>query len=403
MDIHNYERRLRREEELLKKSEINNKNKELILKFKKELRAAGISIPRIVRYMQTLRTISSIVNKPFTEWERDEIIEVLNAIESRNYTVQTKNEFRKGMRKFFKWLNGEEWKHLKVLRGDKKDNRKPETLTEDEIIAMIEAAEHPRDKAFIAVGYEAGLRIGELANLKLKNIIWNERGAKIKVSGKTGERVIPVVMAAPYLRRWLDIHPLKDPNSYVFCSLSQRKFGEPLEYQSLTKIIKTAAKKAGIKKRVHPHILRHSRASKLANYLTESQMNQYFGWVQGSDMPRIYVHLSGRDIDRAVYKMYGMEEEEEKQEKMKPIKCPRCGHMNAPTDFYCGRCALILDEKERLRLEMEEPKVAKEMLNMIMQDPALLEKLKDMIAFIERAREDPKYAQMLMQLREDKI
>jgi len=399
MDIHNYERRLRREEELLKKSEINNKNKELILKFKKELRAAGISIPRIVRYMQTLRTISSIVNKPFTEWERDEIIEVLNAIESRNYTVQTKNEFRKGMRKFFKWLNGEEWKHLKVLRGDKKDNRKPETLTEDEIIAMIEAAEHPRDKAFIAVSYEAGLRIGEIANLKLKNIIWNERGAKIKVSGKTGERVIPVVMAAPYLRRWLDIHPLKDPNSYVFCSLSQRKFGEPLEYQSLTKIIKTAAKKAGIKKRVHPHILRHSRASKLANYLTELQMNQYFGWVQGSDMPRIYVHLSGRDIDRAVYKMYGMEEEEEKQEKIKPIKCPRCGYINAPTDFYCGRCALILDEKERLRLEMEEPKVAKEMLNMIMQDPALLEKLKDMIAFIERAREDPKYAQMLMQLR----
>jgi len=51
---------------------------------------------------------------------------------------------------------------LKVLGGDKKDNRKPETLTEDEIIAMIEAAEHPRDKAFIAVGYEAGLRIGEL-------------------------------------------------------------------------------------------------------------------------------------------------------------------------------------------------------------------------------------------------
>ncbi|RLI78297.1 hypothetical protein DRP05_07635 [Archaeoglobales archaeon] len=96
-------------------------------------------------------------------------------------------------------------------------------------------------------------------------------------------------MAASYLRRWLDIQTLKDHNLYVFCSLSQRKFGELLKYQSLTKIIKTAAKKAGIKRRVHPHILRHTRASKLANYLTESQMNLYFGWVQGSF--RFYIAL----------------------------------------------------------------------------------------------------------------
>lgn len=200
-------RRLRREEELLKKSEINEENQKLILKFKKELRASGIGAARMVRYIQTLRVISSIVNKPFHEWGKDEIIDVLNVVESKDYTVQTKNEFRKGMRKFFKWLNGEEWKPLKVLRGDKKDNKKPETLEEEDVMAMIEAAEHPRDKALIAVGYEAGLRIGEIANLKIKNVMWNERGAKIKVKGKTGERVIPVVMAAPYLRRWLDIHP----------------------------------------------------------------------------------------------------------------------------------------------------------------------------------------------------
>lgn len=35
----------------------------------------------------------------------------------------------------------------------------------------------------------------------------------------------------------------------------------------------------------------------MANYLTESQMNAYFVWVQGSGMPAVYVHLSGRDVD----------------------------------------------------------------------------------------------------------
>ena len=45
--------------------------------------------------------------------------------------------------------------------------------------------------------FEAGLRISELAGLKIVDIIWNERGAKIRVSGKTGERVLPIVMAVP--------------------------------------------------------------------------------------------------------------------------------------------------------------------------------------------------------------
>ncbi|HID44012.1 MAG TPA: integrase, partial [Archaeoglobaceae archaeon] len=66
-------------------------------------------------------------------------------------------------------------------------------------------------------------------------------------------------------------------------------------------------------------------------------------------MSRTYVHLSGRDIDKAINKIYGLEEEEDEKERtIQPQKCPRCGYINAPTDRYCGRCALILDEKERL-------------------------------------------------------
>jgi hypothetical protein len=38
----------------------------------------------------------------------------------------------------------------------------------------------------------------------------------------------------------------------------------------------------------------------VANYLTGAQMNVYFVWIQGSDMPGVYVHLSGRDVDNAV-------------------------------------------------------------------------------------------------------
>ncbi len=150
-----------------------------------------------------------------------------------------------------------------------------------------------------------------------------------------------------------------------------------MEYQTFRKIIKRAAEKAGINKRVFPYILRHSRATVLANHLTEALMCEYFGWVQGSDSPRTYVHLSGRDIDRAISRIYGLEEEEQKDAEVKPKKCPRCGYINASTDIYCGRCGLILDESVRLKMEMEEQEYVKELLKIILENPDLLAKVQE--------------------------
>jgi len=382
-----------RELDKLEKSSIPEENKQLILKFRRDLIADGIKPPRIIRYMQTLRIVcEKYKNKPFKKWTIEDIKDVLVAIETNGYSAETINEFRKGLRKFFKWLRGDRWKGLELLKGQRKSNKKPDVFTEEEIMKIIEAAVHPRDKALIAVGYEAGLRVGELASLRIKDIMWTNHGAKIRVSGKTGERQIPIVMAAPYLRRWLDHHPLKDdPNAFVFVGIGSKNHGKLLTYHMISKIIKLATKRAGIKKRVYPHVLRHSRATILANYLTEAQMCEFFGWVQGSDMPRIYVHLSGRDIDKAINRIYGLEaEEEEEKEKMaKPVMCPRCGYMNAPTDKYCGRCALILDEKERLRIQMEEPKVMGEIMNMLLQNPELMEKFKEMLKLIELVEQNP--------------
>lgn len=137
----------------------------------------------------------------------------------------------------------------------------------------------------------------------------------------------------------------------MFVNIGSPGYGESMEYKMLSKVIKKAAKNAGIDRRVYPHILRHSRAIILANHLTEAQMCEFFGWVQGSKIPRIYVHLIGRDINKAIGRIYGLEVEEEGKEKVaKPIRCPRRIHLNAPTDRYYSRCALILDEGGRLRV-----------------------------------------------------
>jgi len=45
-------------------------------------------------------------------------------------------------------------------------------------------------------------------------------------------------------------------------------------------------------------------------------------------MPSIYVHMSGRDLDRDLLKMYGLEAEEEKVEELKTLQCPHCRTLN---------------------------------------------------------------------------
>jgi site-specific recombinase XerD len=403
--LHNVERVLRNQYDLLEREDFCSEDKELIRKFTRDLKVKGVSDYRISRYIQSLRVIHRWkVDKPFKEWNAEDLKDILFEISENGYKAHTIKEFKKGMRMFFRWLKGEDWEGLKVLRGDKVEKRKPDVLTEEEISRMIEAAINSRDQAIIATGYEAGLRIGELATLTWGNITWTEWGAKIKVHGKTGERVIPIVMAASYLRRWLIDHPFydlktnsMDPESLVFVRVSGKHAGKPLSYNMFAKIIKQAAKKAGIRKRVYPHILRHSRATVLANKLTEHQMNVYFGWVQGSDMPSIYVHLSGRDIEGAVKEIYGLKDREE-EKTLKPMKCPRCAELNTPYSRFCHKCGLPLDEKERLRAQLEEVKLAPEKMSKILEDPELREEFKALITLAGRYENNPRAKEILNEL-----
>ena len=100
--------------------------------------------------------------------------------------------------------------------------------------------------------------------------------------------------------------PYRDnPDSYVWINIGLRGYGDPLNYSGYNLLLKRLAKKAGINKRVHPHLFRHSRCTILAQHLTEAQLEKYAGWVYGSDMSGIYIHLSGRDLDDAILRSMG--------------------------------------------------------------------------------------------------
>jgi ribosomal protein L40E len=112
-------------------------------------------------------------------------------------------------------------------------------------------------------------------------------------------------------------------------------------------------------------------------------METYLGWIPGSKMPKIYVHLSGRDVDAALLRLHGVEPQEEKSRpKIDVVICPRCNVKNMPTGRFCNKCGLPLQIEAAMELENTR-KEADTLMNLLLEDPdiktLMLAKLKRMM------------------------
>lgn len=352
-DVHAYRKRYEIAIRLLRESGISQRNKQLIEKFCNDCFAQGIKAGRVQKYAYILRKVAEWLGKDFEKAAEDDLKRVVAMINASSFTEWTKYDYKRSIKKFFRWLGREEL--ISWLRCSDVKNRKlpEEILTEEDVKKMIDAARTPRDRAVISVLYESGCRAGEFLSMRIKNVSFDRYGAVIVVHGKTGYRRIRLVSSVPYLAEWMNSHPFREnPEAWLWISLNNFR---RLPYNSLRTILRVIAEKAGVKKKVNPHAFRHARATHLANFLTEAQMKEFFGWVQDSDMASVYVHLSGRDVDRAILSLYGveMEESKKKNEILKPKKCLRCGELNPATNRVCRRCFFPLNNSAERILERE--------------------------------------------------
>jgi site-specific recombinase XerD len=382
-DIYDYEKRLERVlEKIAHAQNISDSDKELIFKFKDNCFSDGIGRARILRYMYSLYDLSIWLGKNFSTSNADDVRTLVSKIERMDkYAERTKYEYKMTLKKFYKWLRNNDhpeetvWLKLK----EKLNNHKlpGDILKEEEVKKLLDSAYSARDRALIAVLYESGCRIGEFIKIKMRDVEFDNYGMKINVTGKTGGRKIRLVSSVPYLTEWLSRHPLsKQPDSPVWITESKNL---RINYPALRKILKVLAKRAGISKKVNPHNFRHSRATHLANYLTEAQMKEFFGWTQSSEMAAVYVHLSGRDIDNAILmKVYGRktEETERKHELITETRmCLRCKEENVTSNKFCYKCGMPLDEnlnKEILKNEVRA-KQTKNFMAELMKDAEVVE------------------------------
>jgi len=380
--IYKYKQSLAREISNIKKDQING---QIILKYYRSRVAEGLSQARILKCMSTLKLISRMLGKLFSKATKEDIVDLVASIEERDISPWTKHDYKVILKKFYKWLrdsdNPPEVKWIKIPTNIRNNLVKEKLLAPEEVNKLVEAATNLRDKALLLVLFETGRRIGEILTLKIKDVEFDQYGARLIIDGKTGPDLSRVVASAPKLALWLDNHPLRnDKEAPVWIGFGRKRSIQQLTYSAARAMLKDCAKRSGLGKRVFFHLFRHSRATQACTLLTQAQMNHMFGWKQGSKMPSVYVHLAGRDLDDALFILNNIKRKPEPSES--PFKvnvCPRCETKNSPDSKFCNLCGAIIDMKTAIEFDEARAKVDR-LLDELTEDPKKLEKL---LALIE--------------------
>lgn len=182
-------------------------------------------------------------------------------------------------------------------------------LSRDEIERLELAAPTERDKLIIRLLADTGIRVGELCSLEPANIgSDSERRPFLKIFGKgSRERLVPM---APQLARRLELYqrirPADARGARIFLAARRDALGEyaPLTTSGVLQLLRGAADRAGITRRVHPHLLRHSFASEaMRRGMNPVQLAQLLGHSGLRMIEQVYAQVNATDGFEAVMRV----------------------------------------------------------------------------------------------------
>ena len=242
--------------------------------------------------------------------DQDDIIAYMSTLQ-KDLSARSCARSLSALKMFFRFLVTEgriESSPARLLGAPKLPRRLPGVLTRDEV-DMLLAQPDPsnkrgqRDKAMLELLYATGLRVSELVGLQMSNI--NLEAGYVRMVGKGAkERMVPMgTKASEVLKAYLTEargNLLKNrSSSYLF--LNSR--GEGLTRQGFWKIIKKYGKKAGIRKEITPHKLRHSFASHLLEGGADLRSVQVMLGHADISTTQIYTHIT-RERLKQIHEKY---------------------------------------------------------------------------------------------------
>ncbi|WP_430811206.1 MULTISPECIES: site-specific tyrosine recombinase/integron integrase [unclassified Carboxylicivirga] len=264
-----------------------------LLQLKKVMTLQGAQKRTIDNYLSQLNKLKNYYEgKSITAISDDEIQDYLFFLrEELSYSRSAQNIAISAIKRFLLSFTERELDTDKIPRP-KTGRQLPKILDKKEVEAILKQQIYLKHKCILTLLYAAGLRCDELIKLKVIDIKFDNNIITVKNGKGDKSRIVPLAaklkdMLLRYIRK-------ERPLLYLF----EGQHGGTYSASSIQKILKRTAVKAGIDKRVTPHMLRHSFATHLHDKGVDIRNIQRLLGHSSTKTTEIYTHISKRDISQ---------------------------------------------------------------------------------------------------------
>ena len=201
------------------------------------------------------------------------------------------------LREYFRFLEGMGVIHKSPTTGidtPKREKNTRQFLRSDEYTKMLSlAGANPRDYAILQVFLQTGIRVSELANLRLEDIDFVKPAITVRGKGSVEREIALEKRGVQALKNYLAVRP-ESLSSVLFLNYK----GEPISDRGIRKMVVKYRQKAGITKRASCHSLRHTFATyKAEKGVSPFQLQQWLGHAN-LNTTQIYVHLGKQNAKK---------------------------------------------------------------------------------------------------------
>lgn len=184
-------------------------------------------------------------------------------------------------------------KFVYEVKRPRKDKKLPVVLSKEEVAKILNSLDNVKHKAILMLVYSTGFRVGEVVKLKTEDI--DSKRMLIHIKASKGRKDRYVMLSETALQTLREYWRQYKPSKYLFQGAMADRY---ISIRTVQKILEHVCQKAGIKKEITVHSLRHSFATHLLEGGTDLRYIQELLGHAHSKTTEIYTHVSTKNISK---------------------------------------------------------------------------------------------------------